>query len=223
MVKAALALTGLFVALGGCVAPRDDANLSAQACLASVQFVSDDARAQFVTTNVSRLTVAARDRLAYATANGATGNSVEFVATHPDCTEASLRERFEFAPSATASFSASLMPSEDAQIRLSSAITTRRDEQHQWRCVVRTRHQGFILRLVEVMDFVGLRTPQVEGSNDNLFLAADDDCEVVSAVFSQALQDVEGRHLASADYEVCPHSSLRQCGYPQEIGIVPSP
>jgi hypothetical protein len=203
MLKAALTLVGLFVAVAACVGPNDESNLPAQACLASVEFVSDDARAQFVTANISGLSVAARDRVAYATANGATGDSVEFITTYPSCTEASLRAQFEFERNATAAFSVSSMDSEDAQMRLSSAIVPRRDEQYQWRCVVRTSHQGFIRRLVEVMDFVGLRTPQVEGANDNLFLAADDDCAVVSAVFLQA--------------------SLRQCGYPQEIGIVPSP
>jgi hypothetical protein len=111
----------------------------------------------------------------------------------------------------------------DANQRLSMTIMERRDENHQWRCVARTHHEGFMLRLLTVMDFVGLRTPQVEGANDNLFLAADDNCVLVARVLVRAFQDVEGHTLASTDYAVCPTSSLRQCGYPPEISIVATP
>lgn len=223
MLKAALAFAGFFLALMGCGVARDDENLPAKACLASVRFVSDDARAKFVYTNVSRLSAAARDRMAYATANGIDGSIIEFVSTQPFCTEASLRDRFDFDQSVTTSFSASSMQTLDAQARLSSALATRRDEKHQWRCVVRTPAPRSFARIIEVVEYVGLRGPQVEGANDDLFLAADEECEVVGAVIVQALHDADGRSLAYPQYAMCPASSLAQCGYPPGVNIVPSP
>ena len=221
MIRAALALLGLAVGAVACVAPSNEGSAPAQACLASIQFADDDAREQFVVSNISLLSAGARDEELYATSNGTTGASVEFISAAPMCSEASLRERLRLGTSRIAFTSVSTLGAQDAQLRLSSAMATRRDEQHQWRCVVRARHEGFIGPLVVVMHFVGLRTPQVEGANDNLFLAAEDGCETVSAVLVQAVQDVEERHLTPSDYAVCPLSSLVQCGYPPEIEIVP--
>lgn len=84
-------------------------------------------------------------------------------------------------------------------------------------CVVRFRERDDeqFARLTEVLGFVGLRGVQMEGADGEIFVAADEPCDLLGAILTEAHEQDAGG-VPDSRHE-CSQVSLAACGFPAEI------
>jgi hypothetical protein len=212
-------LSAALVSCGPIDRPQRSAD-AAQACVTSVRFSTEQDRADFVRANASALRSAVQRHSAYAIASSDLPEQIDFLTTPAVCRAEVIQEQFAFDGTSFTSITATEIPLDDASDRLVVPHRTTRSENFRWRCVARTGATGYVLSRND-FEYVGLRTPQIEGANDSLYLASNDDCQTLRVVFEHALRETAAPGGPDWGLVVCEAASLVECGFPSNIHIEP--
>lgn len=197
----------LVAAVASCSAPLSGAMVEANSCIVSITFGDESSRLSFIRLNSSAIIEGVHHRTLYARTRGSDGHVVELIGA---VCGGSINSLLRLDRHSVVQMAEQRLEPAQIRSRLDRATLTGNDERFRWRCVVRTPHSGFALQLKEAVVFSGLRSAQLEQTNDNLFVASADNCDVTSMMLTTALHTNAQRPQITQ----CENSSLVECGFP---------
>lgn len=218
MRSAGLVLVGIVALLAACGAQAGNADLN-QFCRVTLEFPSDQGRADFIDANVESIIARAPAVTLW---------------SHPTAAKAYVFAERDVCP-ASALDDVLGLPGTDAvatsrETVTQSALTgmiAAEDRGPSWnqdsvrQCVLRGRQVrdepwGFMRSLMGS----GLRDPSVHGNGESIFFSANESCTLVERVAQAAMLQTNG---GVVDLRFCANSSHRACGDPMEFGTLRAP